>query len=143
MAKISEYPLISKLNGTEELLVNQNGVTKRTQIGQSEVLVFSVPNSGDTINISPKYPETNVVFTGSLTDDFTINVLDVSNCIPGHRLNLFLWGDNINSGKTILFSGALNVITCGSQKTSITTLPYMYILTQLFDGSNFTGTDNC
>lgn len=75
--RISKYPLISTpLDGTEELLVNKNGITKKTTV--SNVMGIT-PNSGGIItpSVDTNFANADLTATGNRVHDFSGNDLTI------------------------------------------------------------------
>jgi hypothetical protein len=104
-----------------------------------QILEFPAPTSGSTIYVVANKRETIVSFKDKIIAPFTISLGSVGN-LKGDKLYLMGRGD---SEYTIPLLGVFNNILCGATQSNWVVNSNYKVLEFIFDGTYFTGIDNC
>ncbi len=105
---------------------------------------FNVPAAAEVVTVTPAKLNTTVRFKGVIADDFTLNIVGGADLIPGKSTLTIIWGgDGSTSAKVVTYSGNIQAMGCGAIQTTFTTPAFTVVSVLVWDGVNFTGTDNC
>ena len=120
--------------------------TGKISIGQiRDILTLPSPNQNDVVSVVVNSMETIIKFNNGVGNDFTFDIKANPSTIVGDRIYIIispLSGVSFTSS-TITFTGQMNPILCGDQNYTWNTNNYTNVLEFIFDGTNFTGIDNC
>lgn len=106
------------------------------------VFDLPVPTLGDVLNININAIDTIIAFQGDTVGNFTLNAIVSPTTQKGDRIYLMVKGI-----ATIFVGPNLNPTRCGTVQAVITPIitptVTMTIYEMIYDGTHFTGIDNC
>ena len=108
-----------------------------------ETMYIPLPPLDGVVNIKPSKTDTTVIFEGTISNSFTINI-DGSSSVPGNRLYIFLEPTVIDPlvPPIITFTGDIAVTLCG-QEQNYYELYELICIEVISNGIRFIGIDNC
>ena len=139
---MQEKQLLDRLNKAEQRIVDLYAKLQKLKVGtySREIITLPIPEEDDYVNVSISALDTIILFEGNLVDDFNLNVSPGPDTVQGDRIYLMVKGANTVD---IQCGDKLSPIQCGDDDTVINVETYMICHEMVYDGTQFTGIDNC